>query len=251
MFSFASNNNEEYISLRENAAANKRCGKHQNQTWKFLLALFAFGAFLLWYFSHDESVSNQFGTNRVVTPEDGTKPAKGYKNDVTVKARAEFDGEHGVTGFVEINAGGNVDINLNVAGMHEDEVTRVCGESNLEYLYHVHNEWRYEDLMVRWGADECGEAFTEAHYNPFNVPVCSELSYGDTVTYYNCEVGDLSGRFGAAIPDLNDNIVISGEVKDVDGSNVLHPEVVYRKSIVFHCANGVRLFCAPFVLSLD
>mmetsp|Transcript_36763 Transcript_36763/g.58911 ORF Transcript_36763/g.58911 Transcript_36763/m.58911 type:complete len:244 (+) Transcript_36763:181-912(+) len=243
MFSFATND-QEYISLRENGEALR--AKRKNQTFKFLFALFAFGAFLLWYFSHDQPASNQLNSNRLLV-----KPDKGYQNDVTVKARAEFVGEYGIEGYVEINAGGNVDINLNVAGIHVDEMTQVCGENNLEYVYHIHNEWRYDDLMTRWGAEACGESFTEAHYNPFNVPTCSELPYGEAITYYNCEVGDLSGRFGVAIPDLDDNILISGEIKDVDGSNLLHPEVVYRKSIVFHCANGVRLFCAPFSIALD
>ena len=63
-------------------------------------------------------------------------------------------------------------------------------------------------------------------------------------------MGDLSGRFGAAVPD-DGKISIDGYVvakkgcgKDCQGR--LNPESVSGKSVVFHCQDGQRLFCAAF-----
>ena len=97
-------------------------------------------------------------------------------------------------------------------------------------------------METKWGPNQCGSEYTAGHYNPFGVVPCSGLADNEQVTYYNCEIGDLSGRFGIGIP--------GGAVRG-GGGNRLMPEVAYRRSVVFHCSNGVRLFCAPFTISIE
>merc|ERR1712113_792761 len=96
------------------------------------------------------------------------------------------------------------------------------------------------DFIDRFGPDRCGADYTAGHFNPFGVVTCDSLSYNEEITYFNCEVGDWSGRFGSAIPDQNGDVRIEGTIQD------LKPEMLYTRSVVFHCSDGQRLFCAPF-----
>merc|ERR1711948_202155 len=99
----------------------------------------------------------------------------------------------------------------------------ICGENNLEYAYHIHDLWMHDDMDTKWGPTHCGAEYTAGHFNPFGVDTCNALASNVQQTYFNCEIGDLSGRGGA---------VRGG------GGNRLMPEMVYGKSIVFHCSSG-------------
>ena len=41
----------------------------------------------------------------------------------------------------------------------------------------------------------------KGHFNPYGTPVCSAID--DDITFFNCEVGDLSGRDGNVVRDYN------------------------------------------------
>lgn len=91
------------------------------------------------------------------------------------------------------------------------------------------------------------------HYNPYSAPVCSLV---EDIDYFNCEIGDLSGRFGPAEPNSNNKTRIDGTVasshcgSDCDAR--LNPESIAGKSIVFHCKDGgARIFCAGFDLIIS
>ena len=75
---------------------------------------------------------------------------------------------------------------------------------------------------------------------------------GEDVDYYNCEIGDLSGRDGNLVPCTDGSIETSFKVAtQCKGCNArLTPEAVYRRSVVVHCNDGSRLFCAPFELQV-
>jgi len=155
-----------------------------------------------------------------------------------------------LAGYVEISEGGFVSVDVNVSDIEIQSMNTICGENNLEYAYHIHDLWMHDDMDTKWGPTHCGAEYTAGHFNPFGVDTCNALASNVQQTYFNCEIGDLSGRFGMGIPDIKDLIVRGGAVRG-GGGNRLMPEMVYGKSIVFHCSSGVRLFCAPFEISIE
>jgi len=247
MFPFArrSENNDEYESLNGRVEKQSIYKKHSKSITILMIAVLSI-ALLLFIFSNTSSSQTNHSVNQA-TVNGNTK--LNDKSEFTVKARAEFNG-FGVTGYVEISEGGFVNIDVNLSDIEINSMNTICGENNLEYMYHIHNEWNHDDLDTKWGPTLCGSEYTAGHYNPFGVETCSVLANNEQISYFNCEIGDLSGRFGAGIPDIKDLILRGGAVRG-GGGNRLMPEAVYRKSVVFHCSNGVRLFCAPFTISIE
>ena len=83
-----------------------------------------------------------------------------------------------------------------------------------------------------------------------DVPVCSSLNDYEEITYYNCEVGDLSGRFGY-VQNVNNLLQVYPErISKRSCDPIITPDVVWDKSIVFHCLSGKRAFCAPFQIKV-
>ena len=61
---------------------------------------------------------------------------------------------------------------------------------------------------------------------------------------FSAEVGDWNGKYGLLEPDSDDKIYA------FDGSfHEVIPEDVAGYSVVFHCNDGSRAFCAPFIES--
>eukprot|EP01084_Bolivina_argentea_P049295 90677_1 len=151
-------------------------------------------------------------------------------------AKATFT--NNITGDVSITSFGEVTVNLeNLSGF---DAQTICGEENTEYSYHIHTIWDETNDVSRYGSDDCGASITGGHFNPFDKDAC-ELNED----YYQCEVGDLSGRFGK-INVENDKLFQSNFLKS--STNSFIPEAVADRSVVFHCSNGNRAFCAPFKL---
>ena len=88
------------------------------------------------------------------------------------------------------------------------------------------------------------------YINNIETPVCNALPKNEEITYYNCEVGDLSGRFGSVM-NYNDKLFVPAtKISDRKCDPLITPDVVYERSIVFHCLDGKRAFCAPFILEI-
>jgi hypothetical protein len=87
--------------------------------------------------------------------------------------------------------------------------------------------------------------------SPSYVYSCNPSAYS-AGNYSACERGDLSGKFGAVIPDSNGFVQSPGVLVDnlpYFNSNYLTAEQTSTMwaSIVFHCAsNGDRVLCAKF-----
>eukprot|EP01083_Nonionella_stella_P091911 257064_1 len=156
----------------------------------------------------------------------------------TAEATAYFDNSIGVEGYVVITTDGDVNVDLTIRPTLD---TSICSGNAEPFTYHIHEIWAL-DSTNGYGTD-CGKTQTGGHYNPYNVPACSKVK---EPTYLNCEVGDLSGRFGGLTSDKNGEIQESNELHD-GGCSL--PEIGYKRSVVFHCRDGTRLFCAPFSLT--
>ena len=149
-----------------------------------------------------------------------------------------------------------------------------CDLSNGLY-YHLHTSWNTEDgRNSGLGSTDCGSTVTGGHYDP-NLAcsasseeasgLCTALSRTSTLGYtYNCsssvysagiygqcEVGDLSGKFGIVYPSSNDRFV-----QPVAAHTDYQPPTIYNylkndnvakmfSSIVFHCVDSskTRLIC--------
>ena len=79
-------------------------------------------------------------------------------------AAATFDGSLGVTGFVQVNQDGDVDINLDTTDLDAS----ICNDDGASgFTYHIHESWTYGalDLANRYGPTDCGSSFTGNIYN--------------------------------------------------------------------------------------
>eukprot|EP00490_Sorites_sp_Unknown_P023580 CAMPEP_0114677500 /NCGR_PEP_ID=MMETSP0191-20121206/50604_1 /TAXON_ID=126664 /ORGANISM="Sorites sp." /LENGTH=163 /DNA_ID=CAMNT_0001950173 /DNA_START=108 /DNA_END=596 /DNA_ORIENTATION=- len=104
-------------------------------------------------------------------------------------AKVIFDeSNNGIKGEAYITESGYFLAEIDITGFNQTICENDGG--NDEFGYHIHDD--FNDRIT----DECGPEYTAGHFNPYNVPVCSALNDYEEITYYNCEVGDLSGRFG-------------------------------------------------------
>eukprot|EP00483_Globobulimina_turgida_P000098 UN00098 len=152
--------------------------------------------------------------------------------DCSCTAVATFDGSFGVTGSVTVNQVGEVSVALDTSGVDAS----ICGDGGAEFKYFIHNSWTHSDSDNKYGS-QCAGPFTGGHYNPYDKPHCSNVN---DVNYWTCELGDLSGRFGNLIPQVDDMVFTQGIVaapcKNCGAR--LNPESVAGKSVVFHCVEG-------------
>ena len=185
------------------------------------------------------------------------------------KAVATFGGD-GVDGSVVI-ADGRMSIVLEVDNFHNIPGGESCFSGGI--FYHFHEFWSYYDINDRFGS-YCGSSYTGGHWDPWlgcgsatgndycqtqggcavGSPVLGESHDGtyqcsnmaDT-NLYTCEVGDLSGIFGALDFEETD-FGLEGGIT-VSEFFLPPPSYLQYRSIVFHCNDGTRAFCAPFVLN--
>eukprot|EP01084_Bolivina_argentea_P093837 168704_1 len=172
-----------------------------------------------------------------------------------VEARAVFSAsESGVNGDVIIDENGNVLIDLDVTNLDLAECQ--FGDNAVSFEYYVYDDWKYDsnDLQSKSGSKACDTDMTGAYYDPFNTGKCADV---ESVDYFDCAIGDLSGRLGVVVPDDDNKISHTGNVsakdeKDGFCGKKLTPEQVYKKSVVFYCNDGKEtpLFCAPFDINI-
>jgi hypothetical protein len=135
-------------------------------------------------------------------------------------------------------------------------------------MYHIHTTWNSTKNSAA-GPIKCGSPVTALHYDPnlacgYASDPCNKLNrladtYNCTPAVYNaglyaqCQVGDLSGKFGAVKP-------VKGIIQQLNplldyqppyASNYLvgaAPSVAFS-SVVFHCpVGGTKLICAKLQL---
>merc|ERR1719461_740074 len=166
-------------------------------------------------------------------------------------------GSNGVTGTVTVNDG-QVIVDLDLSSepaLPTDFAT--CTTGGLSY--HIHEKWTHGDNNDRLIAD-CGAAFTGGHWDPLNA--CGPASGSDwcdaacidTANYspnfsddpWSAEVGDWSAKYGKLTLD-GSNMISRTESSFYEAMS----REMQAKSVVFHCADGSRAFCAPFVESSE
>ena len=133
--------NDEYESLSKSLEKESICKKC---TKSILITLTIISIALLILFSNTSRPKH--GINRA-TVDGNSKPYD--QSTYTVKARAEFNG-FGISGYVEISEGGFVSVDVNVSEIEINSMNTICGENNLEYAYHLHDELRTNHLTNHW-----------------------------------------------------------------------------------------------------
>ena len=158
--------------------------------------------------------------------------------------------------------------------MSEFADATTCDLSNGLY-YHLHTSWNDDEKVSGLGSDDCSSTITGGHYDPnlacsassqdaagkcVALERTSDLgySYNCSSSVYNagiyaqCEVGDLSGKFGIVYPSPNYRFVqpfsAHTDYQPPYVSNYLKNDAVAQmfSSIVFHCVDSskTRLVCA-------
>jgi len=188
---------------------------------------------------------------------DGGEKKDEYDNVMEVYAIAQFE-EGDVSGEVVIDENGNVEINLDLASFDLAE----C-ENDKALRMAIYNEWNDEEQTERYGEDCTMELIGKDIFDPFGTgKYCDKLEENETIDYFSCSIGDVSGRFGVLSIDENEqriefeeNISYEATSKKDDGfcSLRITPEAVYRRSVAFKCDDekDTVLFCAPFVIKVD
>ena len=162
-------------------------------------------------------------------------------------AEADFNGDIGVYGYARIYSNGTYHIDIEITPQLD---LSICGANPYPLEYHLHEIWSYgsSDMSDKYGAG-CSAEYTGGHFNPYGGPVCTAVPND---TFYNCEIGDFSGRFGLVTPNVFGRITETHVLNDGDClCGRLTPEMAYLRSIVFHCNDGTRLMCAPFGLTFE
>jgi Cu/Zn superoxide dismutase len=156
-------------------------------------------------------------------------------------------------GMVTLNGdSGSVNVQLTIPTENASQY----GEG-YQFSYHIHEKWENDDDVAVLA--DCGAAFTGGHWDPMwacgpasqynqnaNCLDClaANATYSCTPTSdpYACEVGDLSGRFGALTVAADGTLSYDGAAGQLflndmaAGTNTL--------SIVIHGAGGARIACA-------
>jgi hypothetical protein len=211
------------------------------------------------------SLYNIMGRSVGIVCEDKIVACGRFKDVSVATATATFssvDANSNIDGSVTIE---NNKIVIDLDLFSETGVSTACIGDGLKY--HIHEKWTHSDDEARVGGSLCNSTFTGGHFDPYaacgsatgndycsdcSVPASSYVDeYSGTYTCntvdfganpFVCEVGDLSGKYGTLSPDSND--LISGEFSSQYAE--LRGTDLSGKSIVFHCNDGSRIFCAPF-----
>ena len=184
----------------------------------------------------------------------------------------------GVSGTFEVkinsNGGAKYTWSIDANNFASKFSSKCSGASVTGLTYHIHSYWK-NTTSGSSGLTGCSSAITGGHYDPYLACSSSSQSAAGNCTllgrtlalgysysckyssghYETCELGDLSGKFGNAMPASTSNLVFSGSDYDVaapiaanyfNGTSRLSPYP--WNSIVFHCpADNTRLFCADLV----
>eukprot|EP00486_Rosalina_sp_Unknown_P013070 CAMPEP_0201584980 /NCGR_PEP_ID=MMETSP0190_2-20130828/116986_1 /ASSEMBLY_ACC=CAM_ASM_000263 /TAXON_ID=37353 /ORGANISM="Rosalina sp." /LENGTH=429 /DNA_ID=CAMNT_0048030047 /DNA_START=40 /DNA_END=1329 /DNA_ORIENTATION=- len=185
----------------------------------------------------------------------------------TKKYIATF-GDNGFSGQVIVD-NGMVSVDLDLSSQPDFGLTidyETCINGGLQW--HIHS-WLYENDTSEKLGQECGPSRTGGHYDPWNAcgpasgnEYCATSGNADdeyaciaTNDYepnlsadpYSVEVGDWSGKYGYAILD---NDTFSGSFSsfyEITPDDLALDDF----SVVFHCNDGTRAFCAPLLPSSE
>jgi hypothetical protein len=135
-------------------------------------------------------------------------------------------------------------------------------------MYHIHTTWNSTKNSAA-GPIKCGSPVTALHYDPnlacgYASDACNKLNrladtYNCTPAVYNaglyaqCQIGDLSGKFGAVKP-VNGIIQQLSPLLDYQPPYAANhlvgiPLSQFFSSVVFHCPKGgTKLICAKLQL---
>lgn len=193
-------------------------------------------------------------------------------NNFCDSAVAKFNGTlTNISGTVNVESGIiTVDIDLSELDFNKLPGGVNCTEGGLKY--HIHERWNRSDFVNALGPTECGAEYTGNHWDPWTacssstgneycnitqnvdscVPgstawvgshngyLCNTSTYADNP--YVCEVGDWSGKYGNLIVSDSKLLQVTSESSwEVDSVELT------QRSVVFHCNDGTRAFCAPFL----
>lgn len=177
---------------------------------------------------------------------------------------ADFSDSDGyMKGEVFFEDSGKWDYDLtitDVSGLEDTllSMDRECKLKDEDLKFHIHTFWNHDDDKSFGVGTECDADYTGGHYKTLEDPTeavietCAALCEGDKCTRSEtrrCEIGDLSGKGGAATPSLEqyrrNKIAYSGRYsQDRSITNDVRGDIIGR-SVVFHCGStGARIFCA-------
>jgi hypothetical protein len=188
----------------------------------------------------------------------------------------------GVTGYFGMSikpSTGQASYTMRVDVSNVDSTLAATCRFDAGLSYHIHSYWN-NNPQKSGNLTTCGASYTGGHYDPnfacggasqyasdivtgttsycsaikrtssdgYTYP-CNTTNFESSGRFSVCEVGDLSGKFGSVTP--NNNIIQASPVHLMDP---LAPYTVNLgsadttstqwNSVVFHCSNGTRLFCA-------
>jgi len=189
----------------------------------------------------------------------------------SIEAKFTAEGSH-IDGEV-IVCNGNIEFELDISeAIGMDPINQACIDGG--FTYHIHY-WDSGLEYTEGFGGQCGFNATQNHFDPWHacarvsnnpycntggqnegnfacIPVddysCNVASNEDNPNFpFNCEIGDLGGKYGFVFMDENNKLSISAnEANSFWGINEKEIQLI-NGSIVFHCANnGDRAFCAKF-----
>ena len=130
-----------------------------------------------------------------------------HETEITAVATFKVD-ESGVEGTVTVDENGNVFIDLDISQL--DLSPCEFGDDDVSFGYSINMKFDNE-LVSKNGPDQCSGDINGDIFNPFGVPLCDASNFSDDNagdSYFTCAIGDLSGRFGALLPDEDNRLVI-------------------------------------------
>lgn len=148
-------------------------------------------------------------------------------------------------------------------------------------MYHVHVSWKNTTTNSAAGSTFCGTLNAGGHYDPnlacgYSSINCNHLGRGTAAAYnctpaaYNagqysfCQIGDLSGKFGIAMPNVGTKVFQHSTTLSIDYQPPYVTNFMSTKanstmwsSVVFHCnapsslsfpgsSVGARVVCAKY-----
>ena len=135
-------------------------------------------------------------------------------------------------------------------------------------MYHIHTAWTNTTNKSAAGGALCAQA--AGHYDPnlacgYTSTECTQLgrqsaaAYNCTPAVYSagqysqCQIGDLSGKFGKTYGTNNvftQSATIPYDVQPPYPANFLAANAISTawSSVVFHCSDNTRLVCAKLLL---